>query len=831
MKDIVNDIYKKLDSTTFYRGFGIELKGEETNINCPFHDDKNPSCSINKSKGLFYCHGCGARGDMIEFYKLYHKVTFKQAIEGIIKDFNLKIRISKEQKVKDWYAKKLRLLDINFNHEKIKNYFEEKNITKPEFIIQKYGLKYCEANDCIAIPVGKRWKLKPLDDRPDRWDNDCEDKIEPQFLALGEFKGQKNLVLLEGFTNLWALDCIATDEYRNNFYTIISIHGVNSTHKLNTPSLNFGLFENVYLFFDNDEAGNKEANAIKEMLGDANIVRLPDGFVDLRDYLKEHSFDDFCKLLTGTKSFNKQIKEELEKLKKEKNKLPILLEDLKKLDVVDEEANSILLTLCMASHKLDKCTGGILKGLFGTGKTVLVETTGKLMPKDNLLFIGTFSNESLEYMDNLPHMIIIETEAHKANDPMYEKIERTFRQLISEAKVTKAVAIKDKNTGRFVTEIRTVNGPIVYITTTTQQHLNEENESRLLILHTDDSPDHIARVNAMLDRRAMGIRTSETEEELICEKWRRYIDELPAIKTRDILVPFANKLHLQVPGSGGTREREKLLKIVSLVAWFNRGIDFATTLPKVEQGSKDSNSQANRALQDFATLPSKETEGKKLLAKPEDYKHIYPHIKEYFDAKAGEVDQGSIRDFYRAKKIFGEKKFTVKRLRDTLNKQTRATYKLLEKWLAFGMAVRLDEKEKNAYLHQLDADWELEGARLITPEDLEKLIEGKPISEGQSGKVIESVENQTINDKNTLPYPEQSQGKVNDGVADYLHKYPSLLQQSKEEVERGRRAIKEGYEKVFGKEQREEDKSTYPTIQEDIVSENYTPLDGEVGAK
>ncbi|MBI3591676.1 MAG: hypothetical protein HY094_09915 [Candidatus Melainabacteria bacterium] len=626
MKDIVNDILKKLDSTVFYQSFGFELKGKNTSVWCPLPgcNADNKSCSI-RDDGIFNCFNCGVHGDKIEWYKQFHKVGFKQAIEEIVQKFNLKISISKERKGKDWTAKKLRLVDINLDHEKIKNYFEEKNITKPEFIAQKHGLKYCEANDCIAIPIGKRWKLKPLDDRSDRWDNDCEDKIEPQFIALGEYKQQKNLVLLEGFTNLWALDCVATDEFRNDFYVVISVHGVNSTHKLNTPSLNFGLFDDVYPLFDNDEAGNKEALAIKEILGDANIVRLSDGFVDLRDYLKEHSFDDFYKLLTGTKSFNKQVKEELEKLKKEKDKLPILLQDLKKLDVVDEEGNSILLTLCMASHKQDKCTGSILKGGFSSGKTCLVETAAKLMPNGKVLFIGTFSNESLEYMDNLPHMIIIETEAHKANDPKYEKIERTFRQLISEAKVGKAVTIKDPNTNRFVTEIRTAYGPIVYITTTTQQHLNEENESRLLILHTDDSPEHIARVNAMLDRRAMGIRISETEEELICEKWQRYIGELPAIKTRDILVLFANKLHMQVPGSGGTREREKLLKIISLVAWFNRGIDFASTLPSCGQSAEGSNSQENNTLGKFATLPPTETENKKLFAKPEDYKHIYPY--------------------------------------------------------------------------------------------------------------------------------------------------------------------------------------------------------------
>ena len=34
-------------------------------ICCPFHDDRHPSMKLNK--GYFYCFGCGATGDVIDF--------------------------------------------------------------------------------------------------------------------------------------------------------------------------------------------------------------------------------------------------------------------------------------------------------------------------------------------------------------------------------------------------------------------------------------------------------------------------------------------------------------------------------------------------------------------------------------------------------------------------------------------------------------------------------------------------------------------------------------------------------------------------------------------
>ena len=31
---------------------------------CPFHDDRNPSFSVNESGQYFYCFGCGVGGDV-----------------------------------------------------------------------------------------------------------------------------------------------------------------------------------------------------------------------------------------------------------------------------------------------------------------------------------------------------------------------------------------------------------------------------------------------------------------------------------------------------------------------------------------------------------------------------------------------------------------------------------------------------------------------------------------------------------------------------------------------------------------------------------------------
>ena len=36
-------------------------------LHCPFHEDKKPSLKIYENTNTFYCFGCGATGDQIEF--------------------------------------------------------------------------------------------------------------------------------------------------------------------------------------------------------------------------------------------------------------------------------------------------------------------------------------------------------------------------------------------------------------------------------------------------------------------------------------------------------------------------------------------------------------------------------------------------------------------------------------------------------------------------------------------------------------------------------------------------------------------------------------------
>ena len=66
--------------------YGIEVNRSGMAC-CPFHDDKNPSMKLNEE--YFYCFGCGATGDVIDFTARLYTLSPKEAAEKLAQDFGL----------------------------------------------------------------------------------------------------------------------------------------------------------------------------------------------------------------------------------------------------------------------------------------------------------------------------------------------------------------------------------------------------------------------------------------------------------------------------------------------------------------------------------------------------------------------------------------------------------------------------------------------------------------------------------------------------------------------------------------------------------------------
>ena len=54
---------------------------------CPFHNDRHPSLKLNED--FFFCFGCGAKGDVIDFVARLFDLTSLQAAQKLAADFGL----------------------------------------------------------------------------------------------------------------------------------------------------------------------------------------------------------------------------------------------------------------------------------------------------------------------------------------------------------------------------------------------------------------------------------------------------------------------------------------------------------------------------------------------------------------------------------------------------------------------------------------------------------------------------------------------------------------------------------------------------------------------
>ena len=84
INEFVNLVNLKVKLSDFISQFiNLSERGNSYVGKCPFHNENTPSFNVNNEKGLFYCFGCKAGGNIITFTKKYKNFTFNEAVNYI----------------------------------------------------------------------------------------------------------------------------------------------------------------------------------------------------------------------------------------------------------------------------------------------------------------------------------------------------------------------------------------------------------------------------------------------------------------------------------------------------------------------------------------------------------------------------------------------------------------------------------------------------------------------------------------------------------------------------------------------------------------------------
>ncbi|WP_151088126.1 DNA primase [Hymenobacter baengnokdamensis] len=77
----------------------VQLKRQGQNYwaCCPFHNEKSPSFSVNPSKGLYKCFGCGKAGGIIQFVMDVEGSSYPEALQALAKKYGVAVPEEEER--------------------------------------------------------------------------------------------------------------------------------------------------------------------------------------------------------------------------------------------------------------------------------------------------------------------------------------------------------------------------------------------------------------------------------------------------------------------------------------------------------------------------------------------------------------------------------------------------------------------------------------------------------------------------------------------------------------------------------------------------------------
>lgn len=96
-------------------GSYIELKkkGNSWFGLCPFHNEDHASFSVSRQKQLYYCFGCGAGGNVINFVQNYENMSFHEAVKELADHAGMQVpNTERSREEKEEEKKKMLLLEI-----------------------------------------------------------------------------------------------------------------------------------------------------------------------------------------------------------------------------------------------------------------------------------------------------------------------------------------------------------------------------------------------------------------------------------------------------------------------------------------------------------------------------------------------------------------------------------------------------------------------------------------------------------------------------------------------------------------------------------------------
>jgi len=247
---------------------------------------------------------------------------------------------------------------------------------------------------------------------------------------------------------------------------------------------------------------------------------------------------------------------------KSPNLLDRIVSDMTTCGLVGEAVNKLVTYVAGVSRLLDRPLAVIIQSSSAAGKTSLMDAVLSLMPEEAREKYTAVSGKSLFYFDDatsLRHKILAIVEEEGA-----EKATYPLKLLQSEGELVMASTGKDPHSGKLVTQVYKVEGPVMIILTTTAIELDPELENRCLRLTVDESREQTRLIHELQ-------RMRQTREGLVARKERGRIQRLHQnaqrlLRPLSILNPYVSGLTFVDDQTRTRRDHDKYLTLIEAIA-------------------------------------------------------------------------------------------------------------------------------------------------------------------------------------------------------------------------------------------------------------------------
>ncbi len=327
----------------------ISLKraGRDSVCLCPFHSEKTPSCHIYTETQSFYCFGCGAGGDVINFIRLIEHLDYLESVKFLAQRANIPMP---EDSFDKRAEAKQRMLEINRRAARFfrdilisekglpgRRYLQQRQLSGNT--IRKYGLGYAPDSwdtlkkymlsegyteqelldaallakkDSHSYDKFRNRVMFPIIDRrgniigfggrtlepdaPAKYLNSDETLVFHKRNSLFSLNFAKNtkekyLILCEGYMDVISLNQAGFDNAVATLGTAITPEQARLMRQY---------CEEVVISYDSDGAGQKATMKAINLLGEAGIearVLQMSGAKDPDEYVKKYGADGFRLIL------------------------------------------------------------------------------------------------------------------------------------------------------------------------------------------------------------------------------------------------------------------------------------------------------------------------------------------------------------------------------------------------------------------------------------------------------------------------------------------------------------------------------------------------------